>query len=130
MMNEEMKRRKVFRFTGFNEFGFTRPTSIVKTPIYIFNYLVNGSGENLREMLMYDCKSLKINILELYIPTYPDALLNNTSDFIFNRPYLNRTIKNVLNFDYLNRDECWNDKSHLSNIGADLFTKKIVYYLD
>jgi hypothetical protein len=130
MINEEIKRRKVFKFSGFNEFGFTRPTSIVKFPIYIFNYLVNGSGENLRERLIYDCKLRKINILELYIPTYPDALLNNTFDFIFNPPYLNRTIKNPLNFNYLNGDEYWNDKSHLSNIGADLFTKKIVSYLD
>jgi hypothetical protein len=130
MINEEIKRRKVFKFSGFNEFGFTRPTSIVKFPIYIFNYLVNGSGENLRERLIYDCKLRKINILELYIPTYPDALLNNTSNFIFNPPYVNRTIKNPLNFNYLNGDEFWNDKSHLSMIGADLFSIKIVSYLE
>jgi hypothetical protein len=130
MINEEIKRRKVFKFSRFNEIGFTQPTDIVKLPIYIFNFLANGSGENLRERLLYDCKSRNINIIELYIPTYPDALLDYDSNFIFNRPNAKRTIKYPLNFNYLKSDECWNDKSHLSNIGADLFTKKIVLYLD
>ena len=98
----------------------------------ILSFFLFGNGESVKKLTIELCNQKNINLTEIYIPNYADAIFD--SKYIdtnyFSRPI---SIKNkclyVKNVSFLANYTYWGDNDHLNTKGSNIFTSSIYFYL-
>ena len=98
----------------------------------LLSYTFFGNGEFVRKSTIKICNQQHINVSEIYIPNYADAIFDSkyidTNYFCKPSIFRNKCVF-VKNVSFLANQSYWADINHLNTKGSNVFTNSLYCYL-
>jgi hypothetical protein len=129
LLNEKINLRSIIKSEQIASNGIRKSTNTYKN---IWRRLLSiiwfGNGELIRIKNIQICNKSKIDVQELYIPNFADALYdskhNDTNYFFIPTGFRNECLF-IKNVSFLANQKFWYDPDHLNTIGSNIFTDSL-----